>query len=145
MPALPPPPNDQIQVRGAQLIRVWPPHGGPRRPGGFEEAVALAWARLGDGRWGALLAWAGHWRSADQRITSRPRWGWVPLEQERVTPMPPRRQHDRRAAWHGQHPTSALAQAVDQAAATLPAHLQKAAVTRSRNPGMTKIHDEAVM
>jgi hypothetical protein len=59
LPELPPPPPDRIRVRGARLVRVYDPPGTAKVDGG-REAVVLAWARLPDGAWAILLAWAGH-------------------------------------------------------------------------------------
>ena len=89
----------------------------------------LAWARLGDGGWGVLLAWAGGWRGVDRRQVERPRWGWCRLIADLVKAQRPRRYEDPAHRWHGHWEGSVLEEAVEHAAIDLPRELRAAALT----------------
>lgn len=132
LPLLPPPPADRILVRGTQLVHVAFVHNGQRR--GFTEAAVLAWARTGDGGWGALTAWQGAWRQGNGRTTGRARWGWCRLDLDLVEPRRAPQRVAEDDEWHGHHPLAAFTQAIRQAAASLPEHLRQAALAPAPPP-----------
>lgn len=130
LPELPAPPVERIAVRGAQRLRVLnvdSPNPGSR--GGFTECVALAWARLPDGDWAALLAWLSGWRGEDGRTTGRGRFGWYRVLEDRTKAMPIWPHRDPDVEWHGYHADDEIAVAMREAAATLPEQLREAALT----------------
>lgn len=130
LPELPPQPVELIQVRGAQRLRVFnvdAPNVASRR--GFDEAVAVAWARLPDGDWAALLGWLSGWRGEDGRTTGRARHAWCRILPDRTQAMPIWPQTNPEHEWHGHHREGEFAQAVWDAIETLPEELrEKAAV-----------------
>ena len=130
LPRLPDPPEDRIVVRGAQLVSVFSPPETlrPGRSDGGTYAVVVAWARLGDGAWGALLAWGGRWQGADNRTTARPRWGWGRVLEELVKVRPPLSPDPPGRLWHGSWERSSLDDAMHHAAVELPPELRAAAL-----------------
>ncbi len=134
LPELPAPPAHLVQVRGAQLVAVrYVDPAGRRR--GEGDAVILAWAPLPAGGWAVLVAWIGAWQQ-NNRTTGAPRWAWCRYDKDLVRPAKPSRPLVEREGfeWHGWHRDSDLAEAVRQAAASLPEHLREAALTPRRQP-----------
>lgn len=131
LPALLDPPVERIVVYGAQLVRVMQvDQPDPRRRRGFTEAMILAWARTGDGEWGCLLAWSGHWQQAGGRMTGKARHGWCRHLAGHVVTMPPPHPatlHEE-DEWHRHHPDDQFSVAVRAAAASLPEPLRERAL-----------------
>jgi hypothetical protein len=138
LPWLDPPPPERIIVRGARLVRIYnDEHADPRRSHGFREAVILAWARRGDGRWGALMAWAGWCRSERGTGTEAARCGWVLVDEQRVRPVAPARSHlpGIEYTWYGREEPCELGHAIRAAAQMLPEQLRTAALTPAPHQG----------
>lgn len=141
LPTAPAPPLDRIRVRGARLVRVYAGTesrdvaGKPRRDGG-REAVTLAWARMPDGGWAVLLAWAGHWAyDSPPHQTEAARWSWCRYDEERVQPRrPPQVLYDG-AAWHGWAIEGELNRAIGEAVASLPGRLRETAIRPAEQQG----------
>lgn len=140
LPEVPAPPPDRIVVRGARLVRVYGSSesrdvaGKPRRDGG-REAVVLAWARMPDGAWAVLMAWTRYWTDEDPpHGTALAQHGWYRYDEERVKPQKTRRPNYEGAEWHGWHEDSELAQAIRDAAATLPPEMREQATTPAPDP-----------
>ena len=132
--AVPAPPLDRIVIYGAKLVRVYGEPGG-KKPDGGREAVIVAWARMPDGRWAVLLAWAGHWMSEKgPHQSERARWGWYVLDPERVKPRTPPQVLYEGAMWTGWHEDSELSIAMREAAGTLPGDMQAAALKPAPDP-----------
>lgn len=133
----PPPPGVPLDL-GAALVRVYVvvEQAGERQRRGFTEAVILARTPYPAGGWAALAAWLGSWQQS-ARTTGRGRFGWVhvPADDDRVQPMPPPPAASliEGAEWHGHHELSEFAEAVRQAAATLPEHQRAAALEPRRS------------
>lgn len=135
LPPLPPPPPDRIQIRGAKLVRVYDPPGTAKVDGG-REAVVIAWARLPDGAWAVLLAWAGRWMDiGTSHQTEAARWGWCRYDEARVKPRRPPQVLYEGACWHGWHEDGELNRAIHEAVASLPEHLRATAIQPAEQQG----------
>lgn len=136
-----PPPPGLVEVRGAQLVRIYDgpgathEPGGRPRPDGGREAVVLARARIPCGGQAVLLAWTSYARLGG-RGTALARYGWYRFEEQRVRPQPRPRTSSipPDAQWHGWHELSELHQAILRAAAMLPEQLRADALTPAPDP-----------
>lgn len=141
LPELPPPPVHLIRTEGAYLIRVMNVDAhNPASREGYTEAVVLATAPLADGGTGVLVAWLGGWQEG-HRTTGRGRYGWCRRLEDRVREVdPPQRRIDG-AEWHGHHAEGEFAEAVRQAAESLPEELRAKALTPKQALGTDEAAD----
>jgi len=119
-------------VRGARLVCVYKVTArDPRHQAGHAEVVVLAWAQLGDGEWGVLIAWGGGWQQSGRTMV-RARFAWCRLLTDRVRPVDPPRTAIPDAEWHGWHTLSEFAEAVRLAAASLPVDVRTVVLIPAR-------------
>lgn len=132
---VPAPPPSVIETHGASLVRIFGPNG-PSKTDGGREAVVLARAKMPDGPWVILVAWARHWAwEQPPHQTERADFGWYVYEAYRVMPKRPPAKLYEGAVWNGWHEDSEINVAMRAAAGTLPGEMQATALKPAGRQG----------